>query len=119
MLPSGPTSVNEPSVPQPMKTLPSASCWTFPIAQVVRAAGARYSSTSDARFLVMSSVIRIPRDSVCAPGTAALLSKIVIVPSGRRRTSCWNANDAAGSTAKSLFIPPRRQSTSPLLRSIL
>ena len=83
----------------------------FPIAQPVRGAGARYSRTNDARFAFMSSAMRRPRDDVCAPGTAALLSNIVIVPSGRRRTSCWNPNDAAGSTVKSLFLPPSRQRT--------
>jgi hypothetical protein len=51
-------------------------------------------------------------------GGAAPLSKIVIVPSGRRRASCCQANLTPAPSLKSLFLPPSRQTTFFVLRSI-
>ena len=65
------------------------------------------------------SIYREITADLTSVGAAALLSKTVIVPSGWLRTSCWYANDAAGSTAKSLFVPPSRQMTSPVFRFTL
>ena len=51
-------------------------------------------------------------------GGAAPLSKSVIVPFAWRRASCCHANLVPAPMAKLLFLPPRRQSTFFVLRSI-
>jgi hypothetical protein len=60
---------------------------------------------------------RMPREgsSMASPR----LSKRVTVPSVWRLASCWKAKRALGSISKSLLLPPRRQTISPVFLSTL
>jgi len=39
---------------------------------------------------------------------------MLMSPFGSQRTSCWNANATFAGTAKSLCLPPTRQSIAPV-----
>jgi hypothetical protein len=58
------------------------------------------------------------RESSFVFGSAAL-SYSVSVPSGCRRASCCHANDVPDPIAKSLRLPPSRQTIRPVSLSIL
>jgi hypothetical protein len=47
------------------------------------------------------------------------VSTMVMVPALWRRASCWKVVLVPGPISKSLFFPPSRHTTSPLLRSTL
>ena len=72
------------------------------------------------RLLLSSSCSTSPRERRPRAGrSSATLSNSEIVPSARRRASCWRLNSAPGPSSKSVRFPPSRQRISPVSRSIL
>jgi len=73
------------------------------------------SVDADVRIRIFTPARELPFAGHPTLGAAFVLggplSKIVIVPSGRRRASCCQANLTPAPSLKSLFLPPSRQST--------
>src|SRR4051794_30876621 len=105
------------SLPHPTKPWPPGRPCTFPWVSDSFFSGRTSSPASVALMASSSTSTTIPREGsslVTLP-----LSKIVIKLFPWRRTSCCQYVRVPGPISKSLFLPPRRHATSPVLRSTL
>src|SRR5215212_9340652 len=105
-------------LPQPTNTLPSDRSSALPWEVERSPSGEAYSLSSVALISSSSRCSRTARDTSC-PARLAPLSKTLTVPSSWRLASCWRAVRVPSPISKSLLLPPRRHTISPVLRSIL
>ncbi len=117
MSPLGAYSVKYGSLPHPTSVSPFGKSCALPVFLATRPCV--YARSRDARLVLVSIDSAIARDCGSTLGAAPLSKMVISVPPSWLRASCCHAKNVPSPITKSLFLPPSRQITCPVWRSIL